>query len=203
MSEAEAALADARIEQSAARIALQAFDVAVSAAQPAASAGSAPAARPPSGRWIELQGKTINSGSPRLDAALRRAIDNPELTLYKLKNTAYKFSFMLVPISLPFLWLMFFWRRGIAVYDHAVFVLYSLSFMSLLFIVIALLSVTRVSAAIPAMLLLVPPLHMAMQLRETYRLGLFSTLWRTLALLTVSAIVFVLFLLFIVAVTMS
>ena len=207
VSEAEAELADARIEQSAARIALQAFDTAASAAasaaQPAASAGSASASPSPPNRWIQFRGKPINTGHPGLDAAIQRAIDNPELTLYKLKNTAYKFSFMLVPISLPFLWLMFFWRRGIAVYDHAVFVLYSLSFMSLLFIVIALLSVTRVSAAIPAMLLLLPPLHMAMQLRETYRLGLFSTLWRTLALLTVSAIVFALFLLFIVAVTMS
>jgi len=207
VSEAEAELADARIEQSAARIALQAFDAAASAvasaAPAAASAASAPASPSPSGRWIEIRGKPIDTGHAGLDAAIRRATDNPDLTLYKLKNTAYKFSFMLVPISLPFLWLMFFWRRGIAVYDHAVFVLYSLSFMSLLFIVIALLSVTRVSAAIPAMLLLLPPLHMAMQLRETYHLGLFSTLWRTLALLTVSAIVFVLFLLFIVAVTMS
>ncbi len=203
VSEAEAELADARIEQSAARIALQAFDTAASAAASAASAASAPASPSPSGQWIQFRGKPINTGHPGLDAAIRRATDNPDLTLYKLKNTAYKFSFMLVPISLPFLWLMFFWRRGIAVYDHAVFVLYSLSFMSLLFIVIALLSVTRVSASIPAMLLLLPPLHMAMQLRETYHLGLFSTLWRTLALLTVSAIVFVLFLLFIVAVTMS
>jgi len=207
VSEAEAELADARIEQSAARIALQAFDTAASAAAlvapAAASAAPAPASPSSSGRWVQLRGKTINTGHPGLDAAIRRAVDNPELTLYKLKNTAYKFSFMLVPISLPFLWLMFFWRRGIAVYDHAVFVLYSLSFMSLLFIVIALLSVTRVSAAVPTLLLLLPPLHMAMQLRETYRLGLLSTLWRTLALLTVSAIVFVLFLLFIVAVTMS
>jgi len=206
VSEAEAELADARVEQNAVRVALQAFDTATSGAASAASAASAsaPASPSPSGRWIQLRGKPINTGRPSLDAAIRRAVDNPELTLYKLKNTAYKFSFMLVPISLPFLWLMFFWRRGIAVYDHAVFVLYSLSFMSLLFIVIALLSVTRVGAAVPAMLLLMlPPLHMAMQLRETYRLGLFSTLWRTLALLTVSAIVFALFLFFIVAVTMG
>jgi hypothetical protein len=204
-SDAETELADARFEQGAARIALQAFDSAASGAPASASASAVATAASPSAPvdWSLLRGKTINSGHPGLDAAIRRAIDNPELTLYKLKNTAYKFSFLLVPISLPFLWLMFLSRRDIAVYDHAVFVLYSLSFMSLLFIVIALLSVSGAGAAVPALLLLAAPLHMAMQLRETYRLGLFSTLWRTLALLTVSAIVFALFLLFIVAITMS
>jgi hypothetical protein len=84
-----------------------------------------------------------------------------------------------------------------------VFSLYSLSFMSLLFIVIALASTLHAEGAAAAMLLVVPPLHMAMQLRETYRLGWFSTAWRTLALLTVSAIVLALFLLFIVVMTMG
>jgi hypothetical protein len=210
-TDAEADLAAARAGQTTLRVALQAIDaaaVAASRAAPApANAASAQTvvitASDPS-RWMRaLRGATIDTGSARLDAAIRRAIDNPELTLYKLKNTAYKFSFMLVPISLPFLWLMFFWRRGIAVYDHAVFSLYSLSFMSLLFIAIALLSVTPAKGVIPALVFVVPPVHMALQLRETYGLGWFSTLWRTVALLIVSATVFLLFLLFIVAVTMG
>ena len=199
--DAQDELTDARVEQKALRAALQAMD-AVAAGASAASAGQGSVSSAPV--WVNpLRGKSPNTGHPRLDAAIQRAVDNPELTLYKLKNTAYKFSFMLVPISLPFLWLMFFWRRGIAVYDHAVFALYSLSFMSLLFIAIALLSTVHASGVAIALVLVVPPLHMAMQLRETYRLGWFSTAWRTLALLTVTAIVFALFLLFIVAVTMS
>ena len=210
-TDAEAELASARTEQAAIRVALQVLD----AAAPAVSQAASVPAKAASGQTIvvmpsnpsaligALRGMKIDTDNARLDAAIKRAIANPELTLYKLKNTAYKFSFMLVPISLPFLWLMFFWRRGIAMYDHAVFSLYSLSFMSLLFSVIALLASTRLGAAVASLLLLVPPLHMAMQLRETYALGWFSTLWRTLALLTVSAIVFALFLLFIIAVTMS
>jgi hypothetical protein len=108
--------------------------------------------------------------------------ENPELMLYKFKNTAYKFSFMLIPISLPFLWLMFFWKRDVTTYDHMVFSMYSLSFMSIWF-------TTR---AIPYLLWL-PPLHMFLQLKETYRLKFFSAFWRTIALLISSSTVFVLF----------
>jgi hypothetical protein len=111
---------------------------------------------------------------------------------------------MLVPISLPFLWLLFFWRRGITMYDHAVFVLYSLSFMSLLFVALIGLAALHVGGgAIALLATCASPLHMAAQLKETYRLGWWGTLWRTSALLVVSAMVFVVFLLFIVYVTMG
>ena len=59
---------------------------------------------------------------------------NPELAVYKIQNAAYKYAFLLVPISLPFVWLLFIWRRGTTLFDHAVYILYSLSFVSLLFI---------------------------------------------------------------------
>jgi hypothetical protein len=172
----------------------------------AAEAEAVAESKPESGTqgWKEeLRSAKIATGNPRLDASIRRAADNPELLLYKLKNTAYKFSFMLVPISLPFLWLMFFWRRGIAVYDHAVLTLYSLSFMSLLFIVAAFLSAAHLSSALLPLLLIAPPLHMFLHLRETYGLTIFSTLWRTCALLLVAATVLVLFILFIIAMTMG
>ena len=150
-----------------------------------------------------LRQHPVRTGHPAFDAAVRRAADNPELTTYKLKNTAYKYSFMLVPISLPFLWLMFFWRRGIAMYDHAVFVLYSLSFMSLLFVALMSLGALHASAVIPWLATIAPPVHMAAQLRETYRLGTWGTVWRTLTLLLVAAVVFALFLLLIVYLTMG
>ncbi len=139
---------------------------------------------------------------PRRAVPLKHAAANPDLTVYKLKGTAYKFSFLLVPISLPFVWLLFVFRPGVVVYDHAVFVLYSLSFMSLLFIALSLLSVAGLSEPIADLALLVPPVHMALQLRETYRLAIFATLWRTAVLLLVASIVFVLFVLFIIYVTM-
>jgi hypothetical protein len=132
-----------------------------------------------------------------LDAAIKHALANPELTIYKLKNSASQFSFLLVPISLPFLWLMFFRRRGVTMYDHAVFVLYSLSFMALLVVMLALLGMAGMKATAWTLLCLIPPIHMFMQLRGTYALGVFSSLWRTAALLFVASIVFVLYLLLI------
>jgi len=207
-ADAEEDLASAKADLAAAQTAVNAVAMAASAAAataaPAAAAASAAAAS--AGRiepgWAQLLHRA-KTGHPRFDAALKHAADNPELTVYKLKNTAYKFSFMLVPISLPFLWLMFFWRRGVAMYDHAVFVLYSLSFMSLLFVALMALGAAHAGKAVALLATFAPPLHMAVQLKEAYKLGVWSTLWRTGALLIVSAIVFVLFLLMIVYVTMG
>lgn len=129
-----------------------------------------------------------------IDTAVEHATKNPELTIYKLKNTAYKFSFLLVPISLPFLWLMFFWRRGVTMYEHAVFSLYSLSFMALLFALLFVLKYAGLSGVVKWMLFIVPPVHMFLQLRGTYGLTWGSTLWRTVALQSIAATVFFLYL---------
>ena len=51
---------------------------------------------------------------------------------YKLKTNAYKFSWLLIPLSVPFVWLLFPFSRRFRLYDHTVFVTYSLCFMSLL-----------------------------------------------------------------------
>ncbi len=108
----------------------------------------------------------------RLFSAIQHVKDNPELLLYKLKTNAYKFSWALIPLSVPFLWLMFFWRRDIHVYDHAIFTTYSISFMMLLMLLVSLASSFGVPTAIwaPA-LIFIPPIHIYKQLRGTYGLS--------------------------------
>lgn len=54
-----------------------------------------------------------------LDRKLRAELANPELLLFKLRSAASKLAFVLVPISLPFLWLMFLGRPEFTLYDHA------------------------------------------------------------------------------------
>ena len=135
---------------------------------------------------------------PGWKGRLRKSLSNPDLLFYQLKTTAYKFSFMLIPISLPFLWLMFAWRRGARMYDHAIFSLYSLSFMSLFFTLLALISAAGLPSVVAPGVMIVPPVHMFMQLRGTYALSTFSALWRTLALLSICGTAFVLFLAFVV-----
>jgi hypothetical protein len=133
------------------------------------------------------------TGIAFVDAAIDHAIKNPELAVYKLKNTAYKYSFLLVPISLPFLWLMFFWRRGVRMYDHAVFALYSLSFMSLLFAAVFLVNFVGLGWPATMLLMLASPFHMFVQLRGAYRLTRGEALWRTAALQTVAVGVFTMY----------
>lgn len=166
----------------------------VVAGKETAAAGAAP---------VHKSDVSVTTGNSRLDGTIKQAIKNPEFTLYKIKNAASKFSFLLVPLSLPFLWLMFFWKRGVTMYDHAVFALYSLSFMALLVTALTLFAKAGLDTLVGWLACTVPPLHMFLQLRGTYSLGLASTLWRTLALLFISLTVFVLYLLLILYLSVS
>lgn len=131
-------------------------------------------------------GRTANfqTGSSVLDAALTKANGNPNLLLYKLQSSAYKFSWALIPISTPFVWLLFAWNRRFRVYDHAVFVTYSLAFMSLLTIVLTILDKIGVSTDIIAIAAtFIPPIHIYRQMRGAYQIGRVGALVRTSAVL--------------------
>ncbi len=136
------------------------------------------------------------TGIEALDQGLiKKWKENPGLMLYKLQASAYKFSWLLIPLSIPFVWLLFAWRRRFKAYDHAIFVTYSLAFMSLLFIALSVLTAAGVGGGwVFLALLVIPPVHIYRQLRGTYELTGFSALWRTALLCTI--IVFVVLLLF-------
>jgi hypothetical protein len=130
----------------------------------------------------------------RLNAALKQANDNPALLLYKLKSTGYKFSWALIPLSVPFMWLLFFWRRNVHVYDHAIFVTYSISFMMLFVIVLSIAATAGLSAAIWGTAIgIVPPLHIYKQLRGAYGLSRFGAVLRLFMLFIMIIFVLVLF----------
>jgi len=148
----------------------------------------------------DASGVNINTGDKSLDAKIKHALANPQLLLYKLQSSAYKFSWALIPLSVPFLWLMFAWRREFKVYDHAVFVTYSLSFMSLLLIALSGMNALNFPADIPETLLVaVPPIHMFRQLKAAYGLSAFGALVRTFMLLIAGSIVLVFFVLILLA----
>jgi len=198
---AESDLTAAQTSQKITEMTARAVNGALTAANGGARTDDAIHAEP--GTWqAQLAALDVHTGFPGFDAKLHHQLRNPDLFLYKLKTTAYKLSFILIPISLPFLWLMFVGRRGVAVYDHAVFSLYSLSFMSLLFVTAALLGAIGMGSLAPFMVIFVPPIHMFVQLRQTYALGKFAALWRTIALLCVAGTAFALFLTFIVIINL-
>jgi hypothetical protein len=126
----------------------------------------------------------VNLGDATLNAKATEALKNPQLALYKIQGKIYKFSFLLVPMSLPWLWLMFAFRRDVRMYDHAVFSLYSISFMSLVFTALSIvLSLDAIDSAPFAVLLLAPPVHMFAQLKGAYQIGWIGAAWRTAALM--------------------
>ena len=126
------------------------------------------------------------TGWKPLDDAIAKAEKNPSLLLYKVQNNAYKFSWALIPISVPFLWLLFLHRRryrAYRAYDHTVFVTYSIAFMSLGLIVLTLLRPLGLSETIFGLAIsFAPPVHMYRQLRGAYQLSRWSALWRTFLL---------------------
>ena len=130
-----------------------------------------------------------------LDIGIEKWQKDPGLMLYKLQTNAYKFSWLLIPISIPFVWLLFIHRRRFKAYDHAIFVTYSISFMSLLFIALSLLTAIGIGGGwLFTALVFIPPLHLYKQLRGTYEIGRFGAFWRLMVLSVFIWIVIALFL---------
>ncbi|WP_395330594.1 DUF3667 domain-containing protein [Novosphingobium sp. BL-8H] len=127
-----------------------------------------------------------------LQKAVAKFRDDPDFAAYKMQNYAYKYSWTLIPISVPFLWLLFPFSRRFHLYDHTVFVTYSLCFMTLLAVVAMLLGAVG-AASLEALLFFVPPFHMYAQLKGTYGLARRGALWRTGLLLFFASTALLLF----------
>ena len=136
----------------------------------------------------------ITSDLPWVEEAYKKAKANPDLVLYKLKSNSYKWSWAIIPLSVPFVWLLFPFSRRFRLYDHTVFVTYSLSFMTILVSVVMTLSAIGLRAVLPLMSL-IPPVHMYRQLRGAYGCGRLGALWRTLVLKVVAILVLTAFVL--------
>jgi hypothetical protein len=137
----------------------------------------------------------LKTGWPALDAGIERANRNPNLYLFKIQSSAYKYSWALIPLSVPFVWLLFFWRRQFKLYDHAIFVTYSLTFMLFLTVILTVAGFAGLALPwVPIAGTFIPPLHMYRQLRGAYRISRIGGIIRTLALSTFGAIVLMVFL---------
>lgn len=124
--------------------------------------------------------------------ALARIQRNPEAFIAKVQDAASKFSWLLIPLSVPFLWLLFPFSRRDQLYDHTVFVTYSLSFMMMLVIAGGVL-VSLGAASLASFLFFVPPVHMYRQLKGAYGLSRLNALLRPLVLMIFSFVVSLLF----------
>ena len=129
-----------------------------------------------------LAGKgALSEGETAIEAALRKAQENPQLTIYKLQTNAYKFSWILIPLSVPFVWLLFAFTRRFRAYDHTVFATYSITFMTALLAIASVFGYFGLGP-VGGIMLFYAPFHMYRQLRGTYDLGRFAAIWRMLLL---------------------
>jgi hypothetical protein len=136
----------------------------------------------------------FKTGWRPLDHSIAKANTNPGLALYKLQMSAYKFSWALIPISVPFVALLFLWRRRYHLYDHTIFVMYSLDFMTLLVTALTVAGETAAPSWIVVLLaIFAPPLHIYKQLRGAYQLRRFSAFWRTCALVVFAFVALTMF----------
>jgi hypothetical protein len=143
-------------------------------------------------------------GAAILNEAVAKAVKNPQLMIYKIQSNAYKFSWALIPISVPFVWLLFFWRWRFKMFDHAVFVTYSLTFMMMLTALFAVLIQFPATEAIGGlMLVFVPPIHLYRHLHHAYQTSRFGAFWRMCALSVFAMTALTLFVMFIVALGVS
>lgn len=141
-----------------------------------------------------LSSNDLGDGTPSwIKPFIMNARSNPDLVSMKVQEAASKYSWLLIPMSVPFMWLLFPFRRRHNTYDHTVFVTYSLSFMMILVIAGGLLIEVGMTS-LASLLFFVPPFHMYRHLKQTYELGRTSAILRTMALLTFAFIAASLFL---------
>ena len=138
-------------------------------------------------RLTESSNETgAQSKSTWIKNRLDQSKQNPDMLIYKLKNSAYKFIWVLVPLSLPFMWLLFPSIRRFGMYDHAIFVIYSIASISLLAVLFAVIQIVPgLGAFATAGFLIIAPMHIYRQLRGTYSLGRAAALFRMALLLVV------------------
>jgi hypothetical protein len=150
-------------------------------------------------RMAESDEFVVAEGMPELNERVRRKLANPDLALYQIQEAASKFSFLLAPLSLPFIALLFLWKRGLTFYDHVVYALYALSFAALLFVAVIITAQHEWTRWLPGWLILVGlPVHMYFHLKGAYALGWWSALWRTFFMLNFALIAAIIFLIIVI-----
>lgn len=130
----------------------------------------------------------------RINESWRQGRENPDLMLFKFQTKAYKYAWAVIPLSVPMVWLLFPFSRRFGLYDHTVFVTYSVSFMLLLFAALSGLQALNMPWPVLGGLLFYAPVHIYRQTRGTYGLSRFGAWWRTWFLTFFAGLVVVLFL---------
>ena len=155
--------------------------------RPVVDLGDEPGAKD-EGLHLNLQ----SSSNPRdqwLATRLKTAAKNPVQFESLLTEWAQRLAVLALPMSAALLGLMFFWRRGVYMFDHLIFSMHSLSFQGLL---VAVVMASSQLSGWFGWLLAIAPVHLFAHMKGTYGLGVFGTLARMLVLFAGSLLGFAL-----------
>lgn len=120
------------------------------------------------------------------------AIEHPGALMAAMREWAHRLAIVVLPISAVLLWLMFFWRRGVYLYDHFIFSMHSLSFQG--FLLSGVVLAGHFVAAPFGVVMALSPVHLFVHMRGTYRTGVVGTLVRMAILFAGSLVAFTLLL---------
>ncbi|MBI3439417.1 MAG: DUF3667 domain-containing protein [Proteobacteria bacterium] len=134
------------------------------------------------------------NGRPWLSPVARAQLANPPLFWNNLKESASRWGFLLVPLSLPFIAFLFLFKKGITLYDHTVFALNSLSFASLLFALMIGAWVVPWLHWVPGIAIgVVLPVHTFFHIGGAYKMKWWSAFWRSFFMLFFASFVIIFF----------
>ena len=133
-------------------------------------------------------------GRSWLSPGARAQLANPPLFYSHLQDSASRWGFLLVPISLPFIAFLFLFKKNLTLYDHTVFALNSLSFASLLFALVLASSQATWLHWVPGVAIGIGlPIHTFFHIGGAYKMKWWSAFWRTFFMLFFALFVLIIF----------
>ena len=133
---------------------------------------------------LDISKLDLDGIDPAIVNLVKNGIESPNLILYKVQANAYKFAWLLILFSAPFLWLLFPFSKRWRMYDHFIFVTYSIAFVLLFTILLRVIGVVGLlsSGVLVFIAMVYIPIHMQRQLCGAYQLTWKGAILRTLAL---------------------
>ena len=130
-----------------------------------------------------------------LERISQKVIASPEAIIAKAQANSYKFSWLLIPLSVPSVWLLFPFSKRFNLYDHTMVVTYSLAFAGLFSTVLLLVSAIGVGAEVLTLIFFAGMVvHHLLHLKQFYRSGWVATVVRLFLLELFVAIILGIFL---------
>lgn len=119
---------------------------------------------------------------PEIEERVQRIIDNPRLFVSAVETWLPRLSLLLVPFTMLAMSLMYFWRRKVFVYDHAIHALNLHSWMYLAATFAILIGWLTNPGLAGTLFAIAVPVYVTFSLRGAYQTGIITSFLRMIVL---------------------